>query len=230
MTQRRLGIIVSGATGALVSQQHLPVLLAIRREGGLSLANGDRAMPDLLLVGRDPERLARTAETTGASWTTDLDAALSSTKHTIFFDAAATAARYSHVNRALAAGKHVYCEKPVADTLDRTLALVRTAGKRRVCNGVVQDKLFLPGMRKLGRLKHAGFFGRILELRLEFSRWIFDGTARPGQRPSWNYRRRDGGGLVLDMFPHWRYMSEALAGGIRAVSCTCRTHFPRRND
>jgi predicted dehydrogenase len=229
--QRRLGVIVSGATGGLVAHQHLPALLAIRREGGVPLANGDRAVPDLLLVGRDASKVARTAISAGIErWTDDLDTALSSNEHQVFFDATATALRSALVSRALAAGKHVYCEKPLASTLADAMALVRMAAERRLCNGVVQDKILMPGMRKLKRLKEQGFFGRILEVRLEFSRWIFDGATRPAQRPTWNYRKRDGGGLILDMFPHWRYLIEHLAGGVRTVSCTARTQIPRRYD
>jgi predicted dehydrogenase len=229
--QIRLGIIVSGATGALARLQHLPALLAIRREGGVALADDTRVVPDPLLVGRDSERLARVAaEFAVDGWTTDLDAALSSRAHPLFFDASASGQRYALVSRAIAADKHVYCEKPIAETLDQAMALMRTAAEAKVCNGVVQDKLFLPGFRKLAQLRADGYFGRILEVRLEFGRWIFDGERYKGQRPSWNYRKRDGGGLILDMFPHWRYMIEHIAGDIRAVSCIARTHIPRRLD
>lgn len=227
----RLGVIVSGATSALVAHQHLPALLAIRSEGGLPLDNGERVVPDIMLVGRNADKLAQIAATTGiARWTTDLDAALSSSEHQVFFDATATGLRYEFVSRALAAGKHVYCEKPLSGTLDQAMALVRAAADAGVCNGVVQDKVFLPGFRKLARLRESGFFGRIVEVRLEFGRWIFDGESRPVQRPSWNYRKRDGGGLILDMFPHWRYMLDQLVGEVRAVNCTCRTEIPRRRD
>jgi predicted dehydrogenase len=228
---RRLGIIISGATGGLARSQHLPALLALRQEGGLQLGNGMRLVPELLLVGRDPERLAQLAKSIGVErWTTDLDAALSSAEHPLFFDASATAARYGLVRRALAAGKHVYCEKPLAGSLAEAMDLVRAAGGAGVCNGVVQDKILLPGFRKLQVLKTSGYFGRILELRLEFGRWIFAGDVQAAQRPSWNYRRRDGGGLMLDMFPHWRYLVDRLAGEVRAVSCTARTHVARRWD
>jgi predicted dehydrogenase len=226
-----LGIIVSGATGALAANQHLPALLAIRREGGLALADGSRVVPDLLLVGRDAEKLARAAQANGIErWTTDLDEALSSRNHPVFFDASASGRRFEFVSRAIAAGKHVYCEKPIAETLDQAMTLVRAAARADIRNGVVQDKIFLPGFRKLGELRASGYFGRILEVRLEFGRWIFDGERYKGQRPSWNYRKSDGGGLVLDMFPHWRYMIEHVAGDIRAVSCAMRTQMPRRID
>jgi predicted dehydrogenase len=229
--QIRLGIIVSGATGALVANQHLPALLAIRREGGLSLSDGSRVMPDLLLVGRNAQKLAGVAQANGIErWTTDLDAALASSEHPLFFDASASGVRFEFVSRAIAAGKHVYCEKPIAETLEQAMTLVHAAARANIRNGVVQDKIFLPGFRKLGELRASGYFGRILEVRLEFGRWIFDGVRHKGQRPSWNYRRRDGGGLILDMFPHWRYMIEHVAGPIRAVSCIARTHVPRRID
>jgi predicted dehydrogenase len=231
VTQRRLGIIVNGATGGLVAAQHLPALLALRTEGGLPLADGSRIALDLLLVGRDTGRLETVARANRIDqWTTDLGAALSSAEHPVFFDAAITAGRYERVSRAIAAGKHVYCEKPLAGTLDEALALVRAAGEAGVRHGVVQDKVFLPGFRQLRTLREQGLFGRILELRLEFSRFVFDGERRPGQRPSWNYRRRDGGGLILDMFPHWSYMIEQIAGPIRGVSATARTQIPRRRD
>jgi predicted dehydrogenase len=227
----RLGIIINGATGGLATQQHLPALLAIRGEGGLRLGNGSRVVPDLLLVGRSESRLAELARAHGVErWTADLDAALSSAEHTVFFDAAATAGRYARLRRAIAAGKHVYSEKPLAGSLDEAMTLVRAAAAAGVRNGVVQDKLFLPGFRKLKELKQSGYFGRILELRLEFGRWIFDGETQAAQRPSWNYRKADGGGLILDMFPHWRYMLEQLVGDIRAVNCTTRTQVPRRRD
>jgi predicted dehydrogenase len=229
--QRRLGIIINGATGGLVAAQHLPALLALRREGGLSLADGTRVVPDLLLIGRDAGRLKRVADDAGlAHWSTDLDAALSSAEHPIFFDAAVTGGRYQRVSRAIAAGKHVYSEKPLAGTLDEALALERAANAAGICHGVVQDKIFLPGFQKLKQLRAQGAFGRILEVRLEFSRFVFDGETRVGQRPSWNYRKRDGGGLILDMFPHWQYLIEQTAGRIRAVSATARTHIAQRRD
>jgi predicted dehydrogenase len=229
--QIRLGIIVSGATGALVANQHLPALLAIRREGGLALADGARVLPDLLLVGRDERKLVGVAQANGIErWSTDLDDALSSREHPLFFDASASGVRFEFVSRAIAASKHVYCEKPIAETLEQAMILVRAAARANIRNGVVQDKIFLPGFRKLGELRASGYFGRILEVRLEFGRWIFDGERSKGQRPSWNYRKRNGGGLVLDMFPHWRYIIEHVAGDIRAVSCTMRTHIPRRID
>ncbi len=231
MVEPRVGIIVNGATSGLARNQHLRALLAIRAEGGLPLVNGERIMPDLILVARNPDTLRCLAEANGvARWTTDLDAALASPRDTIFFDVAATGPRFDAVRRALSAGKHVYCEKPIASTLAQALELVDLAGRAGVKHGTVQDKLFLPGFRKLRLVRDADFFGRILEVRIEFGRWIFDGEVQPVQRPSWNYRKRDGGGLVLDMFPHWRYLVDHLVGEITAVNCTCRTHIARRRD
>ena len=231
MTETRVGIIVNGATSGLARHQHLRALLAIRAEGGLQLPKGERIVPDLVLVGRNPDALRPLAEACGgARWTTDLDAALESERDTVFFDVAATGTRFESVRRAIATGKHVYCEKPIASTLAQALELVQTAAQAGIKHGTVQDKLFLPGFRKLRQVREADFFGRILEARIEFGRWIFDGEAQPVQRPSWNYRKRDGGGLVLDMFPHWRYLVEHLVGEISAVSCTCRTHVAHRRD
>jgi predicted dehydrogenase len=231
MAERRLGIVFNGATGELAGRQHLPALLALRREGGLLLSNGDRVIPDPILVGRSAERLERVSRETGLErWTTDLDAALASPGDTLFFDAAASGPRFSTVQRAIAAGKHIYCEKPIAGDLEQALALVAAAKKAGVKNGTVQDKLFLPGFAALQNIRRSGFFGRILEVRIEMGRWVFDGDVHPGQRPSWNYRKKDGGGLILDMFPHWRYMLDHLAGQVTGVNATTRTHIPRRRD
>jgi predicted dehydrogenase len=231
LAQRRLGIIVNGATGALARHQHLAALLALRAEGGLTLSNGDRLVPDPILVGRSEDRLRTlAADIKVEHWTTDLDNALSDGGSEIFFDVAATGGRFEAVGRAIRSGKHVYCEKPIASTLRDAMELMRRASDAGVKHGTVQDKIFLPGFRKLRMLRESGFFGRLLEVRLEFGRWIFDGEHQRAQRPSWNYRKADGGGLVLDMFPHWRYMIEYLAADITAVSCSCRTHVARRRN
>jgi len=231
MAQTRIGIIVNGATGALATHQHLRALLALRREGGHVLANGGRVMPDLMLVGRNAAKLQQLAAASGIErWSADLDAALASPDDTIFFDAAVTEGRYGRIERAIAAGKHIYVEKPIAGTLADALAIARSADRAGLKHGTVQDKLFLPGFQKLARVRASGFFGRMLEARLEFSRFIFDGSERAVQRPSWNYQKQQGGGLILDMFPHWRYMIDHLVGRISAVSCTTRTQIPRRID
>ena len=227
----RLGIVFNGATGELAARQHLPALMAMRDEGGLLLADGDRLVPDVVLVGRDPAKLAATAARTGFTRsTTSLDDALASSTETLLFDAAPSGLRVDVARRGIAAGKHIYLEKPVAPSVADALSLHEAATAAGVKAGTVQDKLFLPGFAALLGLRRAGFFGNVLEVRVEMGRWIHDGFHHPGQRPSWNYRKRDGGGLILDMFPHWRYMIDALAGDIRAVSATSRRHVPRRVD
>ncbi|WP_375460122.1 Gfo/Idh/MocA family protein [uncultured Enterovirga sp.] len=226
-----LGIVFNGATGELARKHHLPGLVAMGREGGLPLANGGRVVPDVILVGRSESKLRDTSAETGfARWTTDLDAALAEPGISICFDAAPSGMRVGVVRKAIAAGKHVYVEKPIAGSLDDALAISREAVAAGLKNGTVQDKLFLPGFAALLGLSRSGFFGRLLEVRVEMGRWVFDGETTPGQRPSWNYRSRDGGGLILDMFPHWRYMLDALAGEVTAVSATCRTQIPSRRD
>jgi predicted dehydrogenase len=216
---RTIGIIIEGATGRLGSTQHLRSLMAVRSEGGLSLANGDRLVPESVLLGRDPAKLAALAAAQGGlTWSTDRDTCLADRDTMIYFDASATGGRAERAAAALAAGKHVYVEKPLAETLADALDLSRRAEHAGLKNGVVQDKLFLPGLVKLRRLYEAGFFGRVLSVRLDFGWWVFDGELWPAQRPSWNYRRATGGGLILDMFAHWRYIFDRLLGEIRAAS------------
>ena len=231
LTTRRIGIVFNGATGELAARQHLPALMAMRDEGGLPLSDGTRLLPDVLLVGRDPAKLAGVTQRTGyARSTTDLDAALADPDYTLLFDAAPSGQRMATARKGIAAGKHLYLEKPIAGTLADALALHAEAQAAGVKAGTVQDKLHLPGFAALLALRRGGYFGRVLEVRVEMGRWIFDGFDQPGQRPHWNYRKRDGGGLILDMFPHWRYMIDALAGEVRAVSAVCRTQTPRRRD
>ncbi len=232
MTEHRLGIIMNGVTGRMGLNQHLiRSLLAIRDAGGVVLSDGRRIMPDPMLVGRNSAKLGRLAEAHGISrWTTDLDRALESPDDPVFFDAATTRLRVATVKQAIAAGKHVYCEKPTAENLDDALDLYRTARDAGVKHGVVQDKLFLPGLLKLKRLIDGGFFGRILSVRGEFGYWVFEGDWQPAQRPSWNYRKSDGGGIILDMFAHWRYVLDNLFGPVTAVSCLGAVHIPRRWD
>jgi predicted dehydrogenase len=231
MSTRTIGIVIDGATGRLGTTQHLKALLAIRSEGGLPLANGDRLLPVPVLLGRNPERLAALAERSGGlTWSTDRDGALADPAVDIYFDAGATGGRPERAHAAFAAGKHVYLEKPVAQSLDDALSLARAAERAGKKGGVVQDKLFLPGLKKLRRLYDANFFGRVLSVRLEFGWWVFDGELTPAQRPSWNYQRAGGGGLVLDMFAHWRYIFDRLLGPITAVSCRHMTALPTRRD
>ncbi|HTQ77697.1 MAG TPA: Gfo/Idh/MocA family oxidoreductase [Burkholderiales bacterium] len=232
MTTRRIGIIMHGVTGRMGTHQHLVrSILEIRRRGGVPLKDGSRLVPDPILVGRNAEKLAALAREHGlARWTTDLAAALRSPEDRIFFDAASTQLRPRLLKQAIRAGKDVYCEKPVATTLAEAIDLYRAAKKARVRHGVVQDKLWLPGLIKLAKLRDAGFFGRILSVRGEFGYWVFEGDRQPAQRPSWNYRRKDGGGIILDMLCHWRYVLDNLFGAVKAVSCLGATHIPWRWD
>jgi len=227
-----VGIILNGVTGRMGYRQHLVrSLLAIREQGGVPARDGSRIWPELTLVGRDENRLAEIAERHGLSaYTTDLDAALADDAHRIYFDAQVTTAREKAIRAAIEAGKHVYTEKPLAEGFLASLELARLAAARGVRNGVVQDKLFLPGLRKLKRLVDGGFFGRILSVRGEFGYWVFEGDWQAAQRPSWNYRAEDGGGITLDMFPHWHYVLEQIIAPVTAVTAVTATHIPERVD
>jgi predicted dehydrogenase len=232
MATQRLGIIMHGVTGRMGMNQHLiRSIVAIRKEGGVLLANGDRVMPDPILVGRNAEKIAQLAKSQGIErWTTDLDAALENPGDTIFFDAGTTQMRPALLAKAIRAGKHVYCEKPIATNLNEAVEIARLAQSSGLKHGAVQDKLFLPGLRKLDMLRRAGFFGRLLSLRLEFGYWVFEGDLQPIQRPSWNYRKEDGGGMILDMMCHWRYVLDNLFGEVKSISCIGATHIPQRWD
>ena len=235
MGQKRIGIIMHGVTGRMGMNQHLMrSILAIRKQGGLALKDGTRLMPDPILIGRNPDKIRALAQEHGvARWGTDLKQALQSREDSVFFDAASTQLRPKLLKQAIAAGKHVYCEKPVSTTLAEAMELYKAAKKAGVKHGVVQDKLWLPGMLKLAKLREQGFFGRILSVRGEFGYWVFEGDParnRPAQRPSWNYRKQDGGGIILDMLCHWRYVLDNLFGEVRAVSCLGATHIPQRWD
>src|SRR5947208_12011230 len=231
MPIRKIGILVDGATGRLGSTQHLKALLAIRGEGGLPLANGDRLMPEPVLLGRNPEKLSALAEKSGGMrWSTDRDRCLADPAIDIYFDATATGGRPERARAAFAAKKHVYLEKPIAQSLEDALSLARAAERSGRKGGVVQDKLFLPGLKKLRKLYEANFFGRVLSVRRDCGWWVFDGELAAAQRPSWNYRKAGGGGLILDMFAHWRYIFDHLLGPITAVSCRHMTALPRRID
>ena len=231
MGERTVGVLIEGATGRLGTTQHLRSLMAIRSEGGLPLANGDRLVPEPVLLGRNPVKLAALAAANGGlKWSTDRDACLAAPDIAVYFDAAATGGRPARVGAALDSGKHVYVEKPLAETLADALGLARRAERAGLKNGVVQDKLFLPGLIKLRKLYETDFFGRILSIRLDFGWWVFDGTPYPAQRPSWNYRKAGGGGLILDMFAHWRYIFDRLLGEIKAVSCRHITALSERRD
>ncbi|CDP51485.1 GLUCOSE-FRUCTOSE OXIDOREDUCTASE [Devosia sp. DBB001] len=232
MVERRIGLIMHGVTGRMGYNQHLVrSILAIRDQGGVALSNGDRLVPDIIIVGRDADKISRIAQRHNiARWSTDLDAALANPDDTLFFDAGTTLMRASLIEKAIDAGKAVYCEKPISDDLDVAVALARRAKASGVKHGVVQDKLFLPGLLKLKLLRDSGFFGKILSVRGEFGYWVFEGDWQPAQRPSWNYRKADGGGIILDMLCHWRYVLDNLFGEVKAVSCLGATHIPERVD
>lgn len=235
MTERtihQVGIIMNGVTGRMGLNQHLRRSIhAIRQQGGIALSDREAIMPMPLLVGRSPSKLeAISQECGGLPWTTDLDQALGDDNYSIYFDSQTTDRRAPAVREAVAAGKHIYCEKPVADTVETAMELYHLARAAGVKHGVVQDKLWLPGLLKLQTLKDLGFFGRILSVRGEFGYWVFEGDTVPAQRPSWNYRKEDGGGIILDMLCHWRYVLDNLFGEVKAVSCLGATHVPSRSD
>ncbi len=232
MPTQRLGIIMHGVTGRMGMNQHLiRSIVAIRKQGGVTLANGDKVMPDPILIGRNAEKIEALAKAHDiARWGTDLDAALANPQDTVFFDAGTTQMRPQLLAKALRARKHVYCEKPIATTLGEAVEIAKLAQKSGMKHGAVQDKLFLPGLRKLDMLRRAGFFGRMLSLRLEFGYWVFEGDLQPIQRPSWNYRAEDGGGMILDMMCHWRYVLDNLFGEVKSITCLGATHIPQRWD
>ncbi|WP_150240032.1 Gfo/Idh/MocA family protein [Nocardiopsis quinghaiensis] len=232
MGDHMLGVAMNGVTGRMGYRQHLTrSILAIREAGGVRLPDGSRIIPEPVLIGRSERKLREIAELHGIErWSTDLDSVLSDDDVKIYFDSQITHAREAAVRAAITAGKHVYVEKPTASTLSASLELAKLARDAGVRNGVVQDKLFLPGLIKLRRLVESGFFGQILSVRGEFGYWVFEGDWQPAQRPSWNYRAEEGGGMVLDMFPHWHYILEHLFGPVRAVTAKVATHIPRRWD
>ncbi len=232
MARKVMQVAVNGVTGRMGYRQHLVrSLLSIRDQGGVPLPGGATVYPEPILVGRSEARLREIAERHGLErWTTSLDDVLADPEVEAYFDTQVTSVREQSLLRAISAGKHVYTEKPVADSLDGALRLARAARAAGITHGVVQDKLFLPGVIKLRRLIREGFFGRVLSVRLEFGYWVFEGQEIPAQRPSWNYRAEDGGGITLDMFPHWRYLLEDLFGPVTALYARQATHLPRRWD
>ena len=230
MATQRIGIIMHGVTGRMGYNQHLiRSIQAIIQDGGLLLSNGDRLLPDPILVGRNGKKMEVLAKEQGiARWSDSIEQCLSNTEDTLFFDAGTTQMRSDLLSQAIQAGKHVYCEKPSADTLENALSVARLARQKGVKHGVVQDKLFLPGLLKLKSLIDSGYFGRILSVRGEFGYWVFEGDWRRAQRPSWNYRKADGGGIILDMLCHWRYVMDNLFGSVQSVSCLGARHIPER--
>jgi predicted dehydrogenase len=232
MSERRIGIVMNGVTGRMGRNQHLMFsIAAIRREGGVVLGDGTRLIPEPLLVGRDAERLAKVAEAAGIErWTTDLDAALAGEENDIYFDAVVTSSRAENLRKAIAAGKHIYTEKPTAESLDDATDVYSLAKAAGVKSGVVADKLWAPGIAKLRTLVKTGFFGNILMVRIEGCYWVFEGDIQTPQRPSWNYRKADGGGMILDMMPHYAYMLEAIGGRPLDVVCHADTLVGERWD
>ncbi|MGC4046588.1 MAG: Gfo/Idh/MocA family oxidoreductase [Armatimonas sp.] len=228
-----IGVILNGVTGRMGTNQHLMrSLVAIRQQGGVALPNGEKLMPELILVGRNEAKLKElAARAGGVAYSTDLDSTLSDSNYPIYFDAQLTQLRAPAVLKAISAGKHIYCEKPSGTTTEEAYALYQAAKDAGVKQGVVQDKLFLPGLVKLKNLIDTGFFGEILSVRGEFGYWVYTGhDAIAPQRPSWNYRKEDGGGIIVDMLCHWRYVLDNLFGEVEAVSCLGATHVKERID
>lgn len=232
MKEHRIGIIMNGVTGRMGTNQHLMrSIVEIIKQGGVQLDGGDVIIPKPVLVGRNPEKLKKLAEMSGIhTWSTDLETLLRNPAYQVYFDAQTTGRRVEAVIQAARAGKHIYCEKPVATSTREALELVRTCREAGVKHGVVQDKLWLPGLLKLKRLMDDGFFGRILSVRGEFGYWVFEGFTVKAQRPSWNYRKEDDGGIIIDMLCHWRYVLDNLFGKVKGVFCLGATHIPQRVD
>jgi predicted dehydrogenase len=223
---------MNGVTGRMGTNQHLMrSIVAIIKQGGVKISDTETIMPDPILIGRNEIKLEELVKLSGITkYSTDLDSVLKDPSYEIYFDSQTTDRRVEAVKKAIKAGKHVYCEKPIALTSKDALDLHNLAEKAGVKSGVVQDKLWLPGLLKLKMLIDSGFFGKILSVRGEFGYWVFEGDIIPTQRPSWNYRKEDGGGMILDMFPHWRYVIDNLFGEIKSVSCLGTTHITKRRD
>jgi predicted dehydrogenase len=232
MKEHRLGIIMNGVTGRMGTNQHLMrSIVEIIKQGGVDLGNGEVIMPDPILVGRDAAKLAKLSAVSGINkYTTDLASVLDDPTYSIYFDAQTTGRRAADVLAAIDKGKHIYCEKPVATDVATALKLYAACEKAGVKHGVVQDKLWLPGLRKLKRLIEQGFFGEILSVKGDFGYWVFEGDTIPAQRPSWNYRKEDDGGIIVDMLCHWRYVLDNLFGNVEGVFCLGATHIAERVD
>ena len=232
MAEQRIGIIMNGVTGRMGKNQHLlRSVKAIMDEGGLLLPDGDKLMPDPILLGRNAQKMEALARETGIErWSTNLDECLENPDDALYFDAVLTQHRAENIKKAIAKGKHIYTEKPIAATVEDALELARLATQAGVKNGAVHDKLYLQGLQKLKRLVDGGFFGRILSIRGEFGYWVFEGDWQAAQRPSWNYRKDEGGGIIVDMLCHWRYVLDNIFAPVKAVSCLGTTHIPKRWD
>jgi predicted dehydrogenase len=232
MKEHKIGIIMNGVTGRMGTNQHLlRSIAAIIKQGGVKISEEETIMPDPILVGRNSGKLEKLCELSGVKrMTTDLDEALADKNNIIYFDAQVTGRRADAVKQAVKAGKHIYCEKPVATDTKTAMELYQLCKDAGLKNGVVQDKLWLPGILKLKQLIQQGFFGKILSVRGEFGYWVFEGYTIPAQRPSWNYRKEDDGGIIVDMLCHWRYVLDNVFGKVKAVSCLGATHIPKRVD
>ena len=232
MKQHTVGVIMNGVTGRMGTNQHLlRSMVEIIKQGGVKIGAGETIMPDPILIGRDINKLENLASVSGVKKiSTDLDKALADPQYTVYFDAQTTGRRSEAIRKAVKAGKHIYCEKPIAVDTRTALELSQICEKAGVKNGVVQDKLWLPGILKLKRLIQQGFFGKILSVRGEFGYWVFEGDTIPAQRPSWNYRKEDDGGIIVDMLCHWRYVLDNVFGKVKAVSCLGATHIAERID
>lgn len=228
----KVGIIMNGVTGRMGTNQHLlRSIVAIIKQGGVQVSPTEFIVPDPILVGRDAVKLEKLSRLSGIDkWTTDLDPLMKDTYYQIYFDAQTTGRRADCVKAAAKAGKHVYCEKPIAIDTATAMELYQVCNDAGVKHGVVQDKLWLPGLIKLKRLMQNDFFGKILSVRGEFGYWVFEGSTIPSQRPSWNYRKEEGGGIIMDMLCHWRYVLDNLFGNVKALTCKGVTHIPERVD
>jgi predicted dehydrogenase len=232
MKEHKIGIIMNGVTGRMGTNQHLMrSIVEIIKQGGVRVGSGETIMPDPILVGRDENKLQKLCAMSGVQkMTTTLDEALADSYNKIYFDAQVTGKRFNAVKKAIEAGKHIYCEKPIAPDVSQAMQLYKLCKERGLKNGVVQDKLWLPGILKLKRLIQQDFFGKILSVRGEFGYWVFEGQTIPAQRPSWNYRKEDDGGIIVDMLCHWRYVLDNVFGKVKAVSCLGATHITERID
>ena len=232
MKTHRIGIIMNGVTGRMGTNQHLlRSIVPIIEAGGVRVGDEERILPDPILIGRNAVKLEKLAKSSGIQkYSTDLDAVLADPSYDVYFDAQTTLLRAESVKKAIKAGKHIYCEKPTATTTSEAYSLYELAQAKGVKHGVVQDKLWLPGIMKLKDLIDTGFFGRIFAVRGEFGYWVFDGSPVPAQRPSWNYKKQEGGGIIIDMLCHWRYLLDNLFGRVKSLSCIAAIHIPTRVD